>query len=70
MDILIVIIIAAVLCLKNAKEIEYEEVMIVRETRLNPNFYVDENAFMEVAHALGFGDDSVDTNTADMGVRP
>lgn len=48
-------------------EPEQEEVIELRETRLNPNFYRDENAFMEVAHVLGFmgsGDNSSSTNVS------
>lgn len=57
MDALIIIIVACILCLRNAVDpAPVEEEVLVRETRLNPNFYVDENAFMEVANALGFGD--------------
>lgn len=56
MDALIIIIVACLLCLKNAVEpAPVEEEVLVRETRLNPNFYVDENAFMEVANALVLG---------------
>ena len=28
--------------------------ILSRETKLNDNFYYDEDVFMEVAHALGF----------------
>lgn len=46
-----------------------EEEVLVRETRLNPNFYVDENAFMEVANALGFGTSGADTSSTDVDLR-
>lgn len=52
MDALIVILLALALCLKNSVEPEIEEVIEERETRLNPTFYVDEHAFMEVADAI------------------
>lgn len=54
MEALIVILLALILCYLNAVETEVEEQVLVRATRLNPNFYKDENAFMEVADALGF----------------
>lgn len=61
MEYLIVILIALGLALKNyTYEIE-EEVIGPRETRLNPDFYEDEDAFMEVAHALGFRVNNFDT---------
>lgn len=66
MEALIIILVALVLCLKNAQEEQYEEeVLTDRETRLNPSFYCDENAFMEVADALGFSTDHSDANTSD-----
>lgn len=56
MDAIIILCVTLILCLLNAKPEEVQEIEILdRETRLNPEFYVDENAFMEVANALGFG---------------
>lgn len=69
MELLIIVLIALVLCLKNAAEEEEVEVLLDRATKLNPDFYVDENAFMEVANALGFGNNSVVADNADVGVR-
>lgn len=69
MERLIIVLIALVLCLKNAAEEEEVEVLLDRATKLNPDFYVDENAFMEVANALGFGNNSVSTDNTDVGVR-
>lgn len=70
MDALIIIIVACLLCLKNAVEpAPVEEEVLVRETRLNPNFYVDENAFMEVANALGFGTSGADASSTDVDLR-
>ena len=55
MEYLIIVLIALGLALKNyTGETVEEEFVGPRETRLNPDFYVDEDAFMEVAHALGF----------------
>lgn len=66
MDLLIIILVALVLCWKNTTEPEIqEEIILHRETRLNPTYYVDENAFMEVAHALGFGLDTKYANSSD-----
>lgn len=67
MDAIIIVLLALVLCFVNGIEPEQEEVIELRETRLNPNFYRDENAFMEVAHVLGFmgsGDNSSSTNVS------
>lgn len=65
MEYLIVVLIALGLALKNyTYEIE-EEVIGPRETRLNPDFYEDEDAFMEVAHALGFRVNNFDTVSGD-----
>lgn len=70
MDALIIIIVACILCLRNAVDpTPVEEEVLVRETRLNPNFYVDENAFMEVANALGFGTRGADTSSTDVDLR-
>lgn len=62
MEAFIILIIATVLYFVNSTERVVEEVIEVRETKLNPNFYVDENAFMEVANGLGFGSNSRSTN--------
>ena len=70
MDALIIIIVACILCLRNAVDpAPVEEEVLVRETRLNPNFYVDENAFMEVVNALGFGTSGADTSSTDVDLR-
>lgn len=63
MDAVVIILLALVLCLVNGVEPEQEEVIELRETKLNPNFYVDENAFMGVAHALGFSSTGVDASS-------
>lgn len=62
MEAFIILIIATVLYFVNSTERVVEEVVEVRETKLNPNFYVDENAFMEVANGLGFSSNSRSTN--------
>ena len=59
MERLVILLIAFVLCLMNSATEEEVEVLLDRATKLNPDFYVDENAFMEVANALGFGINSV-----------
>lgn len=70
MDALIIILVACILCLKNEVKVDVvEERVLARETRLNPEFYVDENAFMEVANALGFGINSPDTGGSDVDMR-
>ncbi|MCM1440604.1 MAG: hypothetical protein NC131_15615 [Roseburia sp.] len=69
MERLIIILIALILCLKNAAEEEEVEVLLDRATKLNPDFFVDENAFMEVANALGFGTNSTVADSSDVGVR-
>ena len=70
MDVLLIIIVACILCLKNAVEpASVEEEVLIRETQLNPSFYVDENAFMEVANALGFGTDMRSANSPDADMR-
>lgn len=53
MDGLFIAVLALILVLKS-KPVETEAPDMVRETRLNPNFYEDENAFMEIANELGF----------------
>lgn len=66
MEYLIIVLIALGLALKNyTGETVEEEFVGPRETRLNPDFYVDEDAFMEVAHALGFRVDDCDTASGD-----
>ena len=65
MEYLIVVLIALGLALKNFNTETVDEVIGPRETRLNPNFYEDEDAFMEVAHALGFRVDTVYTDSRD-----
>ena len=62
MEAFIILIIATVLYFVNSTERVVEEVIEVRETKLNPNFYVDENAFMEVANGLGFSSNSRSAN--------
>lgn len=56
MDGALILIVALVLILKrsNVPIEEQEQAPMRRETKLNPDFYEDENAFMEVAHELGF----------------
>lgn len=58
MEAFVIILIATVLYFLNSTERVVEEVVEIRETKLNPNFYVDEDAFMEVANGLGFGSNS------------
>lgn len=53
MDGIIILLVAVVIILKDKSPVE-EETVMKRETKLNPNFYEDEEAFMEVAHELGF----------------
>lgn len=53
MDGIVILIVALLLVLKTG-EVVNEEVIMKRETKLNPDYYEDENAFMEVAHELGF----------------
>ena len=56
MDGALILIVALILILKrsNAPIEEQEQAPMKRETKLNPDFYEDENAFMEVVHELGF----------------
>lgn len=54
MDGLIVLVIALFLVIKNRGYVNEEDTVMQRETMLNPEFYQDENAFMKVAHELGF----------------
>lgn len=58
MEAFVIILIATVLYFLNSTERVVEEVVEIRETKLNPDFYVDEDAFMEVANGLGFGSNS------------
>lgn len=69
MELLVVIVIALVLALMNSVETQVTEDVIVRETLLNPEFFVCEDAFMEVASALGFGADSSSPYNTDSGMR-
>ena len=70
MDAVIIMVAALVLCLLNGQESGVEEEPVLeRETRLNPEFYVDENAFMEVANVLGFGVSGTDSDSADVLLR-
>lgn len=61
MEAFVIILIATVLYFLNSTERVVEEVVEIRETKLNPDFYVDEDAFMEVANGLGFGSNSRST---------
>ena len=57
MDALIIFFVSFLLCLFNHREVEEEDTVtetVYRETKLNPTFYKDEGAFMEIAHDLGF----------------
>lgn len=54
MDGIIILLVAVVIILKDKSPVVEEETVMKRETKLNPNFYEDEEAFMEVAHELGF----------------
>lgn len=65
MEYLIIVLIALGLALKNYTGDVEEEFIGPRETRLNPDFYEDEDAFMEVAHALGFRVNNFDTDSGD-----
>ena len=59
MDAIIILIATLIFCMYNAVPEEIEEIEVIdRESKLNPEYYIDENAFMEVANALGFGGDS------------
>ena len=69
MERLVILLIAFVLCLMNSATEEEVEVLLDRATKLNPDFYVDENAFMEVANALGFGINSVTAADSNVGMR-
>lgn len=69
MELLVMIVIALVLSLMNSVEVEEVEDVIERETALNPEFIVYEDAFMEVANALGFGTDSSVTCDTDGNMR-
>lgn len=69
MERLVIVLIAAILCWMNSAKEEEVEVLLDRATKLNPDFYVDENAFMEVADALGFGSNSSVTADTDVGMR-
>lgn len=68
MERLVILLIAFVLCWMNSATEEEVEVLLDRATKLNPDFYVDENAFMEVANALGFGNNSVTAADSDVGM--
>lgn len=61
MEAFVIVLVATVLYFLNSTERVEEEVVEIRETKLNPNFYVDEDAFMEVANGLGFGSNSRNT---------
>ena len=66
MEYLILVLIGVSLCLKNyCPSEESASENIVLETRLNPNFYEDEDAFMEVAHALGFNSSTCSASCRD-----
>lgn len=65
MEYLIIVLIALGLALKNYNSDTTEEIIGPREIRLNPSFYEDEDAFMEVAHALGFRVDTGYTGSRD-----
>ena len=60
MDALIIIVAAFILCIRNGKESADEiEISMIKqeaplETKLNPDFYDDPNAFMRIANELGF----------------
>lgn len=69
MDALILILIAVFFCVRqglDAVEVDEdlaEEVQPELETKLNPSFYSDENAYMEVANALGFSNTGSSSDT-------
>lgn len=56
MDAVIILGLALVLCLMNNKEsvIDVDTEIIEIETSLNPMLHHDEQAFMSIAHELGF----------------
>lgn len=62
MDLIVILVIALVFCLRN-NEAETQEEQILeqydyevlkRETKLNPQFYDDANAFRRIVNELGF----------------
>lgn len=54
MDGIIILIIGAIICLRKNNTPEEVVEVLKRETRVNPDYIKDENAFMKVANNLGF----------------
>lgn len=54
MDGIIILLIGIYKCLKHETKTVEEVEVLKRETRLNPDYLHEENAFMRIANNLGF----------------